>query len=106
MYRIIITPDMSLSVAFRTVASSGGSDKPWHAFAHDVLARTFCDIFNYSEDGRPRRFQLGLFSFRGIPEDLPVLVQAFHRGQQTFVPTYFEYVHLPLGIKFPWGIDD
>ncbi len=37
-------------------SDSGGSDKFGHAFAHYVLARTFYDIYHYTEDGRPRKW--------------------------------------------------
>jgi len=37
-------------------SDSGGSDKIGHAFAHYVLARAFYDIYDYTEDGKPRKW--------------------------------------------------
>ncbi len=37
-------------------SDSGGSDKFGHAFAHYTLARALYEIFNYTEDGKPRKW--------------------------------------------------
>lgn len=41
-------------------SDSGGSDKAGHAFAGYTMARLFYNIFDYTEDGKPRKW---LFSF-------------------------------------------
>ncbi len=47
-------------------SDSGGSDKFGHAFAHYVLARAFYDIYNYTEDGRPRKWLFAALSTAAI----------------------------------------